>query len=132
MGQLKYGKMDLELHRTYLESQMDPEAFVKQVTKDYSVQYPDDNYSNLMTFGHLFNSMIGYATGYYSYMWAKSIDADAFEFIKEKGIFNREISMKFRKEVLEMGNRKPVDELYRNFRGRDPDLDALLKQYGLL
>ena len=144
MGQLRYGKMDLELHQKYLTSGKQLDEFIEEVTKEYRVNYnvmktmkltngiDVNKLHNARVFTHLFNETIGYASGYYSYMWAKCIDADAFEYFKEKGIFNKEIAELLRRKVLEMGNRKPADELYRDFRGRDPDSNAVLKQYGLL
>ena len=73
----------------------------------------------------------GYSAGYYSYMWAEVLDADAFEAFKETGdIFNQEVAEKFRKYVLTPGGIDDGMTMYRNFRGREPKIDALLKNRG--
>jgi peptidyl-dipeptidase Dcp len=81
------------------------------------------------SFGHIFQG--GYSAGYYSYKWAEVLDADAFEFFQEKGLFNPEVAQRFR-ALLEAGGSIPADELYRRFRGRDADPQALLRRAGLL
>ena len=80
--------------------------------------------------GHIFAG--GYSAGYYSYKWAEVLDADAFEKFKEDGIFNKETANSFRKSILSKGNQKHPMELYKSFRGREPDVKALLKREGLL
>jgi len=86
--------------------------------------------SNTSTsFSHIFQG--GYSAGYYSYKWAEVLDADAFEFFKEKGIFNPEVASRFRK-LLEAGGTRHPSEVYREFRGKDPDPEALLRRAGLL
>ncbi len=80
-------------------------------------------------FGHIMTG--GYAAGYYSYKWAEVLDADAFDYFRKHGIFNRDIAMKFRNEVLARGNTAHAMELYKNFRGQEPSIDALLKRDGI-
>ena len=80
-------------------------------------------------FAHIFNS--GYSAGYYSYLWAEVLDKDAFELFRQKGIFNREVSMSFRRNILEKGGSESPMTLYRRFRGSDPDPKALLRARGL-
>ena len=80
-------------------------------------------------FAHIFSG--GYSAGYYSYLWAEVLDKDAFELFKEKGIFDTETSMSFRRNVLEMGGSDEPMTLYRRFRGADPDPSALLRARGL-
>ncbi len=80
-------------------------------------------------FGHIFTG--GYAAGYYSYKWSEVLDADAFAFFQEKGIFNTDVAEKFRSEVLSRGNTEPAMDLYHNFRGKDPDIKALLVRDGI-
>ena len=82
------------------------------------------------SFGHIFSG--GYAAGYYSYKWAEVLDADAFEWFREKGIYNREVAGAFRKNILERGSSEDEAVLYRRFRGRDPQPEALLRSQGLL
>ena len=76
--------------------------------------------------GHIFAG--GYSAGYYSYKWAEALDADAFEYFKENGIFNSKIAESFRKNILEKGNTEPPMDLYIKFRGKEPDPDALLRR----
>lgn len=82
------------------------------------------------TFSHIFSG--GYAAGYYSYKWAEVLEADAFSLFKEKGIFNREVSDSFRENILSKGSSMPEAELYRNFRGHDPEPEALLVKLGII
>lgn len=81
-------------------------------------------------FHHLFQG--GYSAGYYSYKWAEVLDADAFEAFTENGIFDTETAEKFKKYILEAGGSEHPKELYKKFRGRDADPDALLRRAGLL
>jgi peptidyl-dipeptidase Dcp len=81
-------------------------------------------------FSHIFSG--GYSAGYYSYKWAEVLDADAFEYFKEKGIFNREVARSFRDNVLARGGTEHPMELYKRFRGREPDPKALLRRDGLI
>ncbi len=74
----------------------------------------------------------GYSSGYYSYKWAEVLDADAFEYFKENGIFNENIGKKFRDFVLSKGGTEHPMELYKKFRGQEPSVDALLKRSGLM
>ena len=80
--------------------------------------------------GHIFGG--GYSAGYYSYKWAESLDADAFEYFKENGIFNKKIAESFRKNILEKGNTEPPMDMYVKFRGKEPDPDALLRRDKLI
>jgi len=80
-------------------------------------------------FAHIFSG--GYSSGYYSYIWAAVLDADAFQAFKEKNIFDKEIAASFRKNVLEKGGSEDVMVLYKRFRGAEPKVDALLKRRGL-
>jgi peptidyl-dipeptidase Dcp len=81
-------------------------------------------------FSHTFTG--GYTAGYYSYIWAEVLDADAFDAFEETGdIFNQEVANKYRKEILERGSEVEAMELYVNFRGKEPGIDPLLKNRGL-
>ena len=80
-------------------------------------------------FSHIFAG--GYAAGYYSYKWAEVLEADAFSLFKEKGIFNTEVSHSFRENILSKGGSEDAAVLYRNFRGHDPEPQALMDKLGL-
>ena len=82
------------------------------------------------SFSHIFAG--GYAAGYYSYKWAEVLEADAFEEFKKNGIFNRDTAKSFRDNILSKGNLKHPMELYKDFKGSEPSLDALLERDGLL
>jgi peptidyl-dipeptidase Dcp len=81
------------------------------------------------SFGHIFGG--GYAAGYYGYKWAEVLDADAFSYFTETGIFNKETATSFRKNILEKGGTENPSDLYRRFRGKEPSIEALLKRSGL-
>ena len=80
-------------------------------------------------FAHIFSG--GYSAGYYSYLWAEVLDKDAFELFKQKGIYDKETAMSFRRNILEKGGSEEPMVLYRRFRGADPDSGALLRGRGL-
>jgi peptidyl-dipeptidase Dcp len=93
--------------------------------------YPDTPETCMSTsFAHIFQG--GYSSGYYSYKWAEVLDADAFAYFKENGIFNPEIAKKFKEHVLSKGGTENPMELYKRFRGQEPQLEALLERAGLL
>jgi peptidyl-dipeptidase Dcp len=82
-------------------------------------------------FAHIFSSPVGYSSGYYSYIWSEILDADTFEAFKETGILDKETAARYREEILSKGGTRPGMELYRNFRGRDPEIGPLLEKRGL-
>ncbi len=93
--------------------------------------YPDTPETCMSTsFAHIFQG--GYSAGYYSYKWAEVLDADAFEYFKEEGIFSKKVAQKFKEFVLSQGGTQDPMELYIKFRGKKPDPDALLRRAGLL
>ena len=81
-------------------------------------------------FAHIWDG--GYASGYYSYLWAEVLDADAFEYFKEQGIFNQELATSFRENILEPGGSEHPMELYLRFRGQEPSVEPLLDRRGFL
>lgn len=129
VGQLKYGLIDMAWYSSDKVPTDDPVAYEQSVIKDYALfpQLPD--VATSPSFGHIFSG--GYAAGYYSYKWAEVLEADAFALFKETGIFNKETAESFRKNILSRGKIEDADVLYRNFRGRDPEPDALMKKLGL-
>lgn len=132
MGQLAYGKMDLEIHNHLAKYQgQDLDQLEEAILVDYKNKSSVQSPSMLRKFGHLFSSPTGYAAGYYSYKWAEVLDADAFTRFAKEGILNKLTGTLFRKEILAVGNSRPVDESYRIFMGRDPELEPLLVRAGI-
>ncbi len=107
----------------------DPVAFEEAVCKEMGLI--DEIIPRYRTtyFAHIFSG--GYNAGYYSYLWAEVLDKDAFELFKQKGIFDSETAMSFRRNILEKGGSDEAMDLYRRFRGADPDPSALLRARGL-
>ena len=122
--------LDMNLHNlTEVDENLDVVAFeneamnklglLKQIPPRYRTTY----------FKHIVG---GYAAGYYSYLWANVLDADAFQAFKENGIFDAETARKFKENVLEKGNSEDPMTLYVKFRGAEPQLEPMLKDRGLL
>ena len=103
--------------------------FEHKTLAPYSVMPSVDGTGFSTSFSHIFSG--GYSAGYYSYKWAEVLEADAFSLFKEKGIFNTEVSNSFRENILSKGSVEDADVIYRNFRGRDPQPEALMKKLGL-
>lgn len=127
--QLTFGIADMAWHSVTSIPAENVITFEKNATKDCILlpDVPGTGFSP--AFGHIFSG--GYAAGYYSYKWAEVLEADAFQLFKEKGIFNKEVAENFRKNILSMGSSQDADILYRNFRGRDPEPEALMQKLGL-
>ena len=127
--QLQFGLVDMAWHTLSQAPEQDAETFEQRVLAPAALlpQIPGVVFSP--SFNHIFSG--GYAAGYYSYKWAEVLEADAFAWFKEKGIFNRDAASRFRDEVLSRGGSVDAGTLYRNFRGRDPEPDALLVKIGL-
>ena len=127
LGQLRYGITDMEWHmHGQFPAETDVESFEKSASAKTAVLPSLPGVCFSTAFSHIFTG--GYAAGYYSYKWAEVLEADAFELFKEKGIFNKEISHRFRDQILSRGGIEDADVLYRNFRGRDPKTDALINK----
>ena len=121
--------LDLKWHMLESVEGVDPGTFEAQACKEMGLIDEIIPRYRSTYFAHIFSG--GYSAGYYSYLWAEVLDKDAFELFKEKGIFDTETSMSFRRNVLEMGGSDEPMDLYRRFRGADPDPAALLRARGL-
>ena len=82
------------------------------------------------SFSHIFAG--GYAAGYYGYKWAEMLEADAFSLFEEQGVMNKDVANKYVQTILSKGGSMPANEMFSNFRGREPKIDALLKRDGLI
>ncbi|MFC4425871.1 M3 family metallopeptidase [Deinococcus navajonensis] len=133
MRQYSFGLMDLSLHVEYDPgSEADPVNVAREIMAKF-MPYPlPGNFAQVAQFGHLFSSPVGYGAGYYSYKWAEVLDADAFSRFAQEGLFNRETGRAYVDTILSRGNSDDPAQLYRDFMGRDPDADALLRRSGLL
>ena len=121
--------LDLKWHMLESVEGVEPEAFEAQACKEMGLIDEIIPRYRSTYFAHIFSG--GYSAGYYSYLWAEVLDKDAFELFKEKGIFDKETAMSFRRNVLEKGGSEEPMVLYRTFRGADPDPAALLRARGL-
>lgn len=130
LRQLNFGMMDMIWHSTDPSEIQDVDSFEDQATSETRLMERISGTNNSCSFSHIFAG--GYSAGYYSYKWAEVLDADAFEFFKEKGLFNKEVASSFRNNVLSRGGTEHPMELYKKFRGREPDPNALLRRDGLI
>lgn len=128
--QLSFGLLDMGWHTEDLDAIKDVKSFENE--KFASTQlYPDVAENAMSTaFSHIFAG--GYSAGYYSYKWAEVLDADAFDYFKQNGIFNKEIATKFKDYILSQGGTDHPMNLYKKFRGQEPSPEALLKRAGLV
>ena len=127
--QLHFGYLDMAWHSlTELPAESAVE-FEQKTLAPYAVMPAVEGSAFSTSFSHIFSG--GYSAGYYSYKWAEVLEADAFSLFKEKGIFNTEVSHSFRENILSKGGSEDADVIYRNFRGHDPQPEALMKKLGL-
>ena len=120
--------LDMEYHMLSDYTGFETNAFEKAVAEKIGL-IPEITFRYRSTyFNHVFSG--GYATGYYGYKWAEVLAADAFSYFAEEGIFNKDVAAKFRKLLQSGGQRHPMD-IYVEFRGHEPQVDALIKSMNL-
>jgi peptidyl-dipeptidase Dcp len=129
MRQLSFAFLDMAYHTTDPGQVKDIGEFETKTIEKTTLLPKIAGTSISTSFSHIFAG--GYSAGYYSYKWAEVLDADAFEFFQTSGIFNREVAKKFREFILEKGGTEHPMELYKKFRGQEPDVGALLRRAGL-
>lgn len=129
LRQLSFGLLDMGWHGQDPTAIADVKSFESK--QFLATQLYPDVVENAMStaFSHIFQG--GYSSGYYSYKWAEVLDADAFAYFQEKGIFNSEVATKFKDNILSKGGTEHPMVLYKRFRGQEPKPDALLKRAGL-
>lgn len=126
--QYNFAYLDMIWHTHPNTEFKDINTYEKKILKD-SLMF-DHIGSTSCSFSHIFGG--GYAAGYYSYKWAEVLDADAFEYFKEKGIFNKDVAAAFKNYILSKGATEHPMVLYKKFRGREPDINALLRRDNLI
>lgn len=127
--QLDFGVLDMAWHALENEPDVPALEFEQRALDGFRVLPHVPGTAVSTSFSHIFSG--GYSAGYYSYKWAEVLEADAFSLFKEKGIFDRATAESFRLEILSRGDSEDPAVLYRNFRGRDPEPEALMKKLGL-
>jgi len=130
LRQLSFGLLDMSWHGVDPSKIKDVKAHETKAFA-HTRLYPDVAENCMSTsFAHIFQG--GYSSGYYSYKWAEVLDADAFEYFKEEGIFNKTVADKFKTYVLSQGGTENPMTLYKKFRGQEPKPEALLRRAGLI
>jgi len=130
LRQMSFSHLDMQWHLNNPSEIKDVLSFEEKQLQDFDF-YPKEDVGNMScAFGHIFAG--GYSSGYYSYKWAEVLDADAFAYFKEQGIFNPDVARSFKENILEKGGSEDPMELYQRFRGKEPDTQALLKRSGLV
>ncbi|HEV2430413.1 MAG TPA: M3 family metallopeptidase, partial [Burkholderiales bacterium] len=131
LRQIEFAVFDMRLH-----SDFDPASgrsvldLLQEVRKQVAVLFPPAYNRFPNSFGHIFGG--GYAAGYYSYKWAEVLSADAYSLFEEKGVLNPDTGARFRDEILAVGGSRPAAESFRAFRGREPNVEALLRHNGMI
>ena len=131
LRQIEFSLFDMLVH-----TEFDPHSennmldLLAEVRKDVAVLIPPAYNRFPNSFGHIFAG--GYAAGYYSYKWAEVLSADAFGMFEENGVVSPETGKKFLEEILSVGGSRPAAESFKAFRGREPNIDALLRHTGMV
>ncbi|MGE5456921.1 MAG: M3 family metallopeptidase [Methanococcaceae archaeon] len=121
--------LDMDWHTITENKEINVAEFEKSTLERIGTVYPLGGSYRSTNFLHIFSG--GYAAGYYGYIWAQVLDADAYEAFAEKDLFDKELAASFRKNILERNGSEEAMSLYKKFRGREPKVDALLKRKGL-
>ena len=130
LRQVEFSLFDIRLHRDWKSSSKNPQDILNAVRQEVALLTPPAFNRFQNSFSHIFGG--GYAAGYYSYKWAEVLSADCYAAFEEVGPEKQaEIGVKFLTEILEMGGSRPAIDSFRAFRGRDPQIDALLRHNGM-
>ncbi|OGB06079.1 MAG: oligopeptidase A [Burkholderiales bacterium RIFCSPHIGHO2_12_FULL_69_20] len=128
LRQIEFSLFDMRLHAE-ADAHARVQAVVDEVRAEVAVNPPPAFNRFQHSFSHIFAG--GYSAGYYSYKWAEVLSADAFAAFEEQGVFNPEVGLRFRQEILEAGGSRPAMDSFKAFRGREPSIDALLRHQGM-
>ncbi|MGD8357903.1 MAG: M3 family metallopeptidase, partial [Lysobacterales bacterium] len=130
MRQLEYAICDLRLHLDYdPENPADPLAVIEEVRRQVAIVPVPEWNRFLNSFSHIFGG--GYSAGYYSYLWAEQLAADAWGRFHEEGVLSRAVGADLQREILAVGASRPAMDSFVAFHGRRPELGPLLESYGL-
>jgi len=137
LRQIEFAVFDMRLHSDFDPTfdRGDPSAartaldLLDEVRAKYAVLFPPKYNRFPNSFGHIFGG--GYAAGYYSYKWAEVLSADAYSCFEENGVLDPKTGARFRDEILAVGGSRPAAESFRAFRGREPNVEALLRHNGM-
>ena len=127
--QVSFCLLDMAYYTLNTPLTQDIRTFESQAWEKAMVLKTLDDSCMSVRFGHIMSG--GYSAGYYSYKWAEVLDADAFSVFQQEGIFNTGTAARFRKEILSRGCSEHPMTLYKNFRGEEPSIDALLRRNGI-
>ncbi len=130
LRQVNFAMLDMAWHSQDPSSIKDVTEFEAEATRKTQVLPKIEGTNQSVSFAHIFAG--GYSAGYYSYKWAEVLDADAFEYFKEQGLYNEKVAQSLYDNILTRGGTEHPMELYKKFRGREPDADALLRRDGLI
>ncbi|MEO9512010.1 MAG: M3 family metallopeptidase [Flavobacteriaceae bacterium] len=130
LRQISFGFLDMAWHGTDPSNIKDVKKYESKAFEGTNLFPETPETCMSVAFSHIFQG--GYSSGYYSYKWAEVLDADAFAYFKEHGIFNKEIATKFKEHVLSKGGTENPMTLYKRFRGAAPKIEPLLERAGLL
>jgi oligopeptidase A len=129
--QIEFALFDMHLHFDWdPKGAQSPMDVLHAIRRRVAVAIPPDYNRFPNSFGHIFSG--GYSAGYYSYKWAEVLSADAYSLFEEKGVLDPEVGKRFRDEILAVGGSRPAIESFKAFRGREPQVDALLRHHGMV
>jgi len=131
LRQIEFSLFDLRLHSDYdAQGKETVQQLLDEVRKEVAVLVPPEFNRFQNSFGHIFSG--GYAAGYYSYKWAEVLSADAYSLFEENGVLDAATGSHFRQQILAVGGSRNAMDSFVAFRGREPEIDALLRHNGLV
>jgi oligopeptidase A len=133
LRQLEFSIFDFTMHANYDPKAENNDKHIQQTLDNVRAQYAVIKAPEFNRFQHGFSHIFGggYSAGYYSYKWAEVLSADAFGLFEEQGIFNEETGQSFLTNILEKGGSEEPSVLFERFRGRAPEIDAVLRHSGI-